>query len=115
MTPPRRRPFARATAALLRGLIRAYQLGPAYFFQGSCRYEPSCSRYGADAVAAHGALKGGWLAARRICRCHPWGGLGYDPVPAPPGGHASPPADSAGTPTGRLPAAPPRISRVYEF
>ena len=66
---------------LLRGLIRFYQLVPAYFFQGSCRFEPGCSRYASEAIAVHGPVKGGWLAVRRICRCHPWGGLGYDPVP----------------------------------
>jgi putative membrane protein insertion efficiency factor len=86
--------------ALLCGLIRFWQLVPAYFFRGSCRFEPGCSRYAAEAIAVHGALRGGWLAARRICRCRPWGGLGYDPVPPAPG---------------RLPAAPPRTSHPLEF
>ncbi|MHB8519582.1 MAG: membrane protein insertion efficiency factor YidD [Limisphaerales bacterium] len=49
---------------------------------GRCRYQPSCSEYALEAVQVHGALRGGWLAARRICRCHPWGGCGHDPVPA---------------------------------
>ena len=66
---------------LLRAAIRLYQLTLAYFFVGACRYEPSCSAYAAEAVAVHGALTGSWLAARRLCRCHPWGGGGYDPVP----------------------------------
>ena len=46
-----------------------------------CRYEPSCSQYALEALARHGALRGGWLAARRVGRCHPWGGAGHDPVP----------------------------------
>lgn len=46
-----------------------------------CRFMPSCSQYAVEAVEAHGAVRGGWLATRRICRCHPWGGHGYDPVP----------------------------------
>jgi len=47
-----------------------------------CRYVPSCSTYALEAVEAHGAIRGGWLATKRICRCHPWGNHGYDPVPA---------------------------------
>lgn len=46
-----------------------------------CRYTPSCSLYALEAVKMHGALKGGWLAFSRLCRCHPWGGCGEDPVP----------------------------------
>ena len=68
-------------SGLLRGAIRFYQLTLAYFFVGACRYEPSCSAYAAEAVTRHGALRGSWLAARRLCRCGPWGGCGYDPVP----------------------------------
>ncbi|MCX7362084.1 MAG: membrane protein insertion efficiency factor YidD [Alphaproteobacteria bacterium] len=67
---------------LLRGAIRFYQLTLAYFFVGACRYEPSCSAYAAEAVARHGAVRGGWLATKRLCRCGPWGGVGYDPVPS---------------------------------
>ena len=70
-----------ATGAL-RGAIRLYQLTFAYFFVGACRYEPSCSAYAAEAVMRHGALTGSLLAAHRLCRCGPWGGEGYDPVPA---------------------------------
>ncbi|MBM3649411.1 MAG: membrane protein insertion efficiency factor YidD [Alphaproteobacteria bacterium] len=75
------RMLSRLSVWLLRGAIRAYQLTLAYFFVGACRYEPSCSAYAAEAVARHGALRGGWLAAHRLCRCGPWGGAGYDPVP----------------------------------
>jgi len=65
----------------LLGAIRIYQntLGPA--LPRSCRFEPSCSYYAYAAIQRHGALKGGWLAARRLARCQPWGCHGYDPVP----------------------------------
>ena len=73
--------MSRLASGALRAAIRFYQLTLAYFFVGACRYEPSCSAYAAEAVARHGALRGGWLAAHRLCRCGPWGGAGYDPVP----------------------------------
>jgi putative membrane protein insertion efficiency factor len=56
---------------------KMFVLGPA----GQCRFTPSCSEYTLEAVAVHGAVKGSWLGLKRICRCHPWGGCGYDPVP----------------------------------
>ncbi|HUZ72384.1 MAG TPA: membrane protein insertion efficiency factor YidD [Stellaceae bacterium] len=68
-------------SALLRGLIRAYQLLISPLLLPRCRYLPTCSDYAAEAIATHGALRGAVLAARRLLRCHPWGGSGYDPVP----------------------------------
>ncbi|MFV0334866.1 MAG: membrane protein insertion efficiency factor YidD [Tropicimonas sp.] len=61
--------------------IRFYRMVFSPWVGNSCRYQPTCSAYALDALARHGALKGGWLAARRIARCHPWGSSGYDPVP----------------------------------
>lgn len=68
-------------AALVSLPIHLYRwtIGP--LLPKTCRYEPSCSRYALEAVARHGALRGSVLAIRRLLRCHPWGGFGYDPVP----------------------------------
>ena len=66
---------------IMRGAIRGYQLLISPILPGSCRYWPSCSAYGMTAIARHGAIKGGWLTFRRLVRCNPWGGWGYDPVP----------------------------------
>jgi uncharacterized protein len=66
---------------LLRGLIRTYQLFISPMLGPSCRYLPSCSDYAAEAIERHGPVAGTWLALRRLVRCHPWGGSGYDPVP----------------------------------
>ncbi|MBB4267547.1 membrane protein insertion efficiency factor YidD [Roseospira visakhapatnamensis] len=63
-------------------LIRAYQLGLSPLLGQTCRFTPTCSSYALEALERHGLLRGGWLAAWRILRCHPWGGMGYDPVPA---------------------------------
>jgi putative membrane protein insertion efficiency factor len=68
----------------IRTMIRAYQLLVAPILPPSCRFYPSCSHYAAEAVARHGARRGSWLALRRLLRCHPWGGSGYDPVPSEP-------------------------------
>jgi len=65
----------------LRALIRVYQLFLSPLIGPRCRFLPTCSHYAAEAVERHGAARGGWLAVRRLLRCHPWGGSGYDPVP----------------------------------
>jgi putative membrane protein insertion efficiency factor len=62
-------------------LIKAYQYLLSPILKPSCRYVPSCSEYGVQAITKYGPFKGGWLAFRRILRCHPFGGHGYDPVP----------------------------------
>jgi putative membrane protein insertion efficiency factor len=74
---PRRGPGV----AVASGAIRAYQVARAGR-PSPCRFDPSCSAYALEAVQTHGALRGCWLALRRLLRCHPWGGRGYDPVPA---------------------------------
>ncbi|MDD9724012.1 membrane protein insertion efficiency factor YidD [Roseovarius sp. SK2] len=61
--------------------VKAYRLIFSPWVGFNCRYQPTCSQYALDALRTHGGLKGGWLAARRIARCNPWGGCGYDPVP----------------------------------
>jgi putative membrane protein insertion efficiency factor len=71
-------------AALLLGLIRLYQLTLSPLIGRHCRFQPTCSCYAADAIELHGAFRGGLLAARRLARCHPWGGAGWDPVPEEP-------------------------------
>lgn len=63
--------------------VRAYRLALSPFLGVNCRFHPSCSDYAAEALETHGALKGSWLGFRRMARCHPWGGDGFDPVPAP--------------------------------
>ena len=80
---PRRlaRAGARAAAWLLIFLVRGYQVVLSPLFPPACRYYPSCSQYAIEAIEKHGALRGAWLAARRIARCHPFRPGGYDPVP----------------------------------
>lgn len=73
-------PVARGLAAL----VRAYQLVLSPRLASSCRFEPSCSAYAHEALLIHGAGRGGWLALRRLLRCHPFSTAGYDPVPPPP-------------------------------
>lgn len=66
---------------LLMGLIRLYQLTISKVLPPSCRFYPSCSHYSFEAIAKYGAFKGGWLALKRLGRCHPFNPGGYDPVP----------------------------------
>lgn len=63
------------------GIIKFYQWVISPLLGPRCRFQPTCSAYALEAVRLHGGLRGGWLAIRRILRCHPWGGFGYDPVP----------------------------------
>ncbi len=65
----------------LLGLVWFYRVAVSPLIGANCRYEPSCSAYAETALREYGGLKGGWLTLRRISRCHPWGGSGYDPVP----------------------------------
>ncbi|MCM0020253.1 MAG: membrane protein insertion efficiency factor YidD [Tagaea sp.] len=68
-------------ARILDAAVVAYQWTLRPVLGANCRYLPSCSDYAREALAEHGAARGTWLAARRVCRCHPWGGFGFDPVP----------------------------------
>jgi hypothetical protein len=69
-------------AAVLIGAIKLYRLVLSPWIGGQCRFLPTCSVYAEEAVRRHGAVRGAWLAARRLGRCHPWGGgAGFDPVP----------------------------------
>lgn len=68
-------------AHLLRGLVIGYRYLVSPVLPASCRYSPSCSAYALEAFRKYGALSGAWLSLRRILRCHPWGGAGFDPVP----------------------------------
>ena len=68
-------------AYLALGLVRLYQVAISPLLPSSCRYQPTCSEYALEAVRRHGGLVGGWMALKRIGRCNPWGGHGYDPVP----------------------------------
>ncbi len=62
-------------------IIRFYQIIVSPFLGKNCRFSPTCSRYTIEAIEKHGVLKGGWLATKRISKCHPWGKSGHDPVP----------------------------------
>ena len=67
----------------VRTALCAYKLTLSPLIGRQCRYLPSCSDYAAQALIDHGPWRGGWLAARRLCRCNPWSGSGYDPPPPP--------------------------------
>ncbi|MEE8270212.1 MAG: membrane protein insertion efficiency factor YidD [Alphaproteobacteria bacterium] len=68
-------------AYALKGLVLAYRYTISAWVGHGCRFRPTCSEYAIDAITAHGAVRGGWLSLRRLSRCHPWGGSGWDPVP----------------------------------
>jgi putative membrane protein insertion efficiency factor len=65
---------------LLIQVVLLYRVTLGRLFGGQCRFTPTCSQYAIDAIEKHGAMRGGWKAVKRICRCHPWGGRGYDPA-----------------------------------
>ena len=69
-------------AAILMAPIRVYRYAISPLLPPACRFYPSCSEYALEAIGTHGPVKGSWLAARRVCRCHPWNPGGVDPVPA---------------------------------
>lgn len=73
--------FGKLFGKILIGVITLYRLFVSPLLGTNCRFQPSCSAYGIEAITRHGALKGGWLTVRRIIKCHPWGASGYDPVP----------------------------------
>ena len=79
-------------------LLRGYRFAISPLYGQVCRYHPSCSAYALEAVTVHGALRGSWLAVRRVCRCHPWAAGGWDPVPPAPAPRTAPPT-GASTPT----------------
>ncbi|HUY44845.1 MAG TPA: membrane protein insertion efficiency factor YidD [Streptosporangiaceae bacterium] len=97
MTSSGDRPAERPSvgARVLLGLIGAYRRFISPMFGPRCRFAPSCSAYALEAVREHGALRGSWLAVRRIGRCHPFNGGGYDPVPPRRAGRLSPPSQGA--------------------
>lgn len=80
---PAARSLGRAVALVLRCAVVAYQWTLSPVLGANCRFEPSCSHYAVEALDRHGPLAGSWLALRRVLRCNPWGGCGYDPVPDP--------------------------------
>ena len=73
--------IGKMVSGLLMALIRGYQYLLSPLLPDSCRFVPTCSQYGVEALKKHGPAKGFWLTSKRIFRCHPWGGSGYDPVP----------------------------------
>ena len=79
-------------SAILQALVRGYRYFLSPLLAPACRFHPSCSAYAEEALQRHGALRGSWLSARRICRCGPWHPGGVDPVPGPLGARSAEPA-----------------------
>lgn len=81
----KRRPGSNLTGRIvawpLLGLVWVYRHTLSPLLGVNCRFEPTCSEYASEALLRYGGIRGGWLAVKRIARCHPWGGSGYDPVP----------------------------------
>lgn len=77
--PGRRRSQAGLVGTVLIGAVRVYQLTISPLLGPTCRFRPSCSRYTIGAIEKYGPVRGAWRGLRRIARCHPWGGSGYDP------------------------------------
>jgi putative membrane protein insertion efficiency factor len=73
-------PFSSLPAWLLVHFVLLYRVTLGHFMGGHCRFHPTCSQYAIDAIEKYGPWRGGWKAIRRIARCHPWGGKGYDPA-----------------------------------
>jgi uncharacterized protein len=84
---------------VLIGLLKAYRFAISPLYGQVCRYHPTCSAYALEAVQTHGAMRGTWLAVRRVARCHPWAAGGLDPVPPPKNRRSSTPRSSLTTPT----------------
>lgn len=78
---PEQNVIRRIFSGAMIGMIKFYQHAVSPHLVPSCRYTPSCSQYGIEAIKKHGPLRGGWLALKRIGRCNPWGSHGHDPVP----------------------------------
>ena len=74
------RPVSIAARPLI-SLVRLYQCTLGLFMGGHCRFQPTCSQYSSEALQTHRAIRGSWLTLRRVLRCHPFGGAGFDPVP----------------------------------
>lgn len=99
---------------VLIGLLKAYRFAISPLYGQVCRYYPSCSAYALEAVTEHGAIRGSWLAVRRLARCHPWAAGGYDPVPRSETGTALSTALSTPGPTPTSTVAP-RESECSSF
>lgn len=73
--------ISKVVSSVLIGMIKLYQVTLSPFIGRSCRYTPTCSNYGIEAIRKHGPIKGTYLTIKRVLSCNPWGGSGYDPVP----------------------------------